>query len=135
MANCMLYKIHTFRGDLEILGGCKRWESWENLLLWTQNLRGGSCYPQGNHAFGKYLILFMIIYMMVKLGLVLWFLRMDKVLHCYANFVIRLSSYIIFFLLRIQLSVEGFNSSLLIWIIRCFAGTVTLTICMLVLHQ
>ena len=33
--------------------------------------KGGSCYPQGNHAFGKYLILFMIIYMMVKLGLVL----------------------------------------------------------------
>ena len=27
--------------------------------------------PQGHHAFGKYLILFMIIYMMVKLGLVL----------------------------------------------------------------
>ena len=97
--------------------------------------KGGSCYPQGNHAFGKYLILFMIIYMMVKLGLILRFLRMDKVLQCYADFVIRLSSYIFFFLLRIQLSVEGFNSSLLIWIIRCFAGTVTLTICMLVLHQ
>ena len=30
----------------------------------------GNCDSQGHHAFGKYLILFMIIYMMVKLGLV-----------------------------------------------------------------
>ena len=32
--------------------------------------QAGSCDPQGHHAFGKYLILFMIIYM-VKIGLVL----------------------------------------------------------------
>ena len=68
--------------------------------------KGGSCYPQGNHAFGKYLILFMIIYKMVKLGLILRFLRMDKVLQCYANFVIRLSSYIIFFCLEFNFQLK-----------------------------
>ena len=45
------------RGGTEIKGGPK--------------IKEGSCETQGHHVFGKYLILFMIIYMMVKLGLVL----------------------------------------------------------------
>ena len=44
---------------------------------------------------------------MVKLGLVLRFLKMEKVLKCFVNFALWLSSYMIF-LLRIPLLVEGY---------------------------
>ena len=84
--------------------------------------------PQGRHTFGKYLILFMIIYMMVKLALVLRFLRIEKVLKCCVNFALWLSSYMIFCLeFHFQLKV---NFWLLIQVILCFAGKVTLTVCM-----
>ena len=48
--------------------------------------KGASCDPQGHHASRKYLIFVMIIYMMVKLGLVLCFLTMENVLKCRVNF-------------------------------------------------
>ena len=47
--------------------------------------KGGAVILKDTMHFGKYLILFMIIYVMVKLGLVLSFLRMEKVFKCCVN--------------------------------------------------
>ena len=95
-----------FRWDLEILGWFKKGEAGKICYFrGDPKFKGGGCDPLGHHAFVKYLILFMIIYMMVKLGLVLWFLRIEKVLKCCVNFVLLLSTYMII-LLGIPLSVE-----------------------------
>ena len=65
---------------------------------------------------------------MVKLALILRFLRIEKVLKCCVNFALWLSSYMIFCLeFHFQLKV---NFWLLIQVILSFAGKVTLTICM-----
>ena len=67
------HPLFHFRGGPENFRLIKKGGTCENLLLWreTQKSKGVDCDPQGHHAFGKYIILFMIIFMMVKLGLVL----------------------------------------------------------------
>ena len=62
-----------------------------------------------------------------------WFLRMEKILKYCLNFALWLSSYMFFCLeFHFQVKVNSCSSVRVIW---CFAGTGTLTICMLVLHQ
>ena len=109
---CPFYEIHTFHGVSHprppILGGTWKKGKAEKICYFKGDPKfkaGGGCDPLGHHAFVKYPILFMIIYMKVKLGLVLWFLRMEKVLKCCVNLVLWLSTYMIF-LLGIPLSVE-----------------------------
>ena len=132
--------IHTFHGfrhspngDLEVLGWFKK-EGAEKICYF----RGDPKFKGGAVTFKDIMHLenisfFMIIYMLVKLGLVLsfweWIKFWNVMLILWCDFQV-----IWFFCLEFHFQLK-FNSSSLIRVIWCFAGRVTIIIFILVLHQ